>query len=154
MKRYLFSLFTRAWVALSGLLVFLVTAYVFGAGGRGVISYGTSVFASVGIICSFNLGRTFLDLVTKNNQRKNELLSTFIVLNLAAAAITILGAMLFWFLSSTAQSILSWHLVLGLSFLALYYVWSINGNAIFAALERTYEQEVISDCRETSLKIV
>ncbi|MFZ3231141.1 MAG: hypothetical protein WA160_13115 [Pseudobdellovibrio sp.] len=142
-KKYLFSIFVRGFISFSGFLVFLISANLFGAEGRGVISYGTAVFAAIGIFLSFNLGRAYLSVTNKNDKLKKDLLPIFLVLNIIAILVTVLLSLLFWYFSIAAQSILDFKTMMALAVSSAFYVWSINGNAFFASLQKTHLQEMI-----------
>ena len=74
MHKYLFSLFVRLFVALSGFAVFIVTSRLFGAEGRGIIGLGTSLVSVFALLFSLNLGRVFLSEVKRNETRRFELI--------------------------------------------------------------------------------
>lgn len=141
MKKYLFSIFTRGFIALSGFLVFLVSASLFGANGRGIISYGTSLFAFFGLIFCFNLGRAFLAETSQNEVLKKELLGDYLVLNLGTMILTCIVSFLFWFLSKSAREILDIKIMISLIMSSAFYVWSINSTSIFAVFQETHKQE-------------
>lgn len=141
MKKYAFSIFTRGFIAISGFLVFLVSASLFGADGRGIISYGTSLFAFFGLLFSFNFGRSFISETVMNEDLKKELLSDHLFLNFISIIITCITALIFWSLSRSAQQILEFKIVLAMIMTSVFYVWSINSNSIFAAFQATHIQE-------------
>lgn len=143
MKSYLFSIFVRMFLAGSGFLVFLVSAKLFGAEGRGVISYGTSIFSVLGLIFSFNLGKAFLAATNQNHDLKRKLLPHFIVINLGLTALTLVSGFVFWFVSDAARNILSFPEVIAISVASFFYVWSINGSSFFASFVRTFQQDMI-----------
>jgi hypothetical protein len=43
------------FIVFSGLIVFVVTSKLYGAKGRGVTGYGTSILSFFGLLLSFNL---------------------------------------------------------------------------------------------------
>lgn len=141
MKRYLFSIFTRLFIAGSSFLVFLVSASLFGASGRGIISYGTSLFAFFGLIFCFNLGRSFLAETSQNETLKKELMSDYLNLNLISMALTCFVAFSFWFFSHSAREILDIKIMISLIVSSVFYVWSINSTSIFAVFQETHTQE-------------
>lgn len=143
MYRYLFSIFTRGFLALTGILIFIVSARLFGAEGRGIISYGISIFAALGLFMSFNLGRTFLSITQKQDAVKENLLSTYLHLNLVLIFVTGVLGVIFWFFSDAAQNILLFHQVVIFSLSSAYYVWLPNGNPFFSSVSRIQVQDKI-----------
>ena len=143
MKSYLWSVSVRFYLAFSGFLVFLLTASLFGADGRGIIGFGTSVFAISGIIFSANLGRTFVALTKKNESLKKRLLRKFLQLNCFLSIAAGIAGLAYWSFSNSAQEILSPLQAACFSLTSIFYVWSINGNAFFASLLATKNQERI-----------
>lgn len=143
MKKYFFSIVVRGLLAFSGLMVFLVSAKLFGSEGRGIISYGGSIFATLGLFFSFNFGRTFLVETYKKEQLKQNYLLSYLVLNLYAFILTCIIGLLFGVMSASAQKILDWKVLLSISITSIYYVWNINGNSIFAAFLKTPLQETV-----------
>lgn len=143
MKRYLFSIFARVFLAGSGFLVFIVSARLFGAEGRGVISYGVSLFAFSSIVFSFSLGKTFIAATSQKNDLKTAYIYSFLVLNFLASVCASLFGILFWCFSESAQSILTFHELLAFSIMPFFFVWSFNGSSFFAAFLKTTRQEVI-----------
>lgn len=143
MKKYFFSILVRGLLAFSGLMVFLVSAKLFGSEGRGIISYGGSIFATLGLFFSFNFGRTFLVETHKRELLKHNYLLSYLVLNLYAFILTFVIGLLFWATSESAQKILDIKILLSLSITSVYYVWNINGNSIFAAFLKTHLQETV-----------
>jgi O-antigen/teichoic acid export membrane protein len=143
LNSYFFSIFVRGAIALSGFLVFLVSSKLFGADGRGVMSYGVSVFTSLGLLLSFNLGRGFIAKTERDEERKKRYLFSFWVLNLASTIMTVLLGWAFWLASGSAQRILESRVVMALMAISLFSVWNINGNSLFAAFQKTKQQEFV-----------
>lgn len=143
MQNYLFSIFIRGFVAISGFLVFLITAKIFGAEGRGIISYGTSLYASVGILLSCSLGRVFLKQTLKDDELKIKYLPDFITINLLISILTICASIGYWLFSDSAKEILSFSQLLGFCSISFFYVWFHNGHPIFSAFSQTKMQDQI-----------
>lgn len=141
MKKYVFSIFVQGILALSGFLVFLVSAKLFGAEGRGVISYGTAIFASLGVVFSFSLGRTFVAGTNQNEKLKRDAISSFLCFQILSIILAMVTGLFFWLFSSAAQSILHLTEILFLSLTSFMYVWSFNGIFFYASFVRTFEQE-------------
>jgi len=133
----------RGFIAASGFLVFLVSAKLFGADGRGVISYGTSIFATFGLFFSLNLGRTFVGKTSQNESLKKDFIFTFMLLNIGAIILTSLLGYCFWNFSLSAHEHLSAHMLIPFLATSIFYVWNVNGNLFFASFQRTHEQEII-----------
>ncbi len=143
MRNYIFSIFARGFIAVSGFFVFLVSASLFGAEGRGVISYGTSLLAFLGLVFSFNLGRTFLSETVQDENLKRERLADYLILNVISVGLTCLAAICWWFFANSTQTILEFKVLLSLMLISIFYVWSINSNSIYAAFQVTHIQEKI-----------
>ena len=143
MKKYFFSILVRIFLALSGFLVFLISARLFGPDGRGLISYGTSLFAFISLIFSFNFGRSFIDKTKQNIELKNQLLPQYLNLNLVSTLATIFVGITYWYFSEAAQKIIAPEQIILFSLISFFYVWSINGNYFYAAFLKTYYQEFI-----------
>lgn len=154
MKNYFFSIFTRGFIAISGFFVFLVSASLFGADGRGVISYGTSLFAFFGLLFSFNFGRSFLSETAKNEHLKTNLLSDYLFLNIISILLTCLTSIIFWAFSHSAQGILEFKVFASMLMTSIFYVWSINSNSIYAAFQETHIQERIITITRILLSLV
>ena len=143
MQNYVFSIFTRGFVAISGFLVFLITAKIFGAEGRGAIAYGTSLFAASGILLSCSLGRVFLKQTLQVDELKIKLLSDFISFNIVISVLTIATSLTYWLMSTSAKEILTFSQILGFSAVSFFYVWFHNGHPIFATFSQTNTQDKI-----------
>lgn len=143
MKKYLFSIFTRGFVAGTGLLVFLVSASLFGASGRGIISYGTSVYTFFGLIFCMNLGRSFLTETVQSEERKKEFVSRYMTMNILVIFLGCISSFLFWYFSDSAKEILDFKIMCAMMVSSIFYVWSVNSTAIFAAFQDTHTQEKI-----------
>lgn len=143
MKKYFFSILVRGLLAFSGLMVFLVSAKLFGSEGRGIISYGGSIFAILGLFFSFNFGRTFLVETYKSEELKRNYLLSYLVLNFYAFILTCIIGLIFWVSSDSAQKILDLKILFSLAVLSIYYVWNVNGNSLFAAFLKTPLQEIV-----------
>lgn len=145
MKEYIFTLFVRFFITLSGFIVFLATSKLFGAEGRGIIGYGTSMISLVALILSFNLGRTFLAVTGKNTNLKNELLPKFISMSFILMLIAIVIILVFWTLSKTAQQVIDKKLLLCFLILVPNYLWGVNSNAIYASVNKilTHHQIIL-----------
>lgn len=143
MLTYSFSIFVRGYVALSGLLVFFVTASLFGAEGRGVIGYGISIFAALAMFLSLNLGRVYLSSLIDENENKDRLLFHCLILNLIASLLTMLAGIGYWMISETAQSVLSRDQIMGFSLMSFFYVWSHNGHIFYSSFLKTKVQDFL-----------
>ena len=143
MKLFLFTLFVRFFVAFSGLVVFVISSKLYGAEGRGLIGFGTSIVSLFGLLLSFNLGRSFL-LETKSNENlKQRLLPNYLAIHylLIIAGIFISG--MFWYLNANARVIIDSKEMTAFLILVPFYVWSVNGNSIYATLNKTTKQDLV-----------
>ena len=143
MWTYSFSIFVRGYIAFSGLCVFFVSASLFGATGRGVIGYGTSLFAALGIFLSFNLGRAFLQAQIEDSKNRDALLFQCLSLNVFASLLTMGAGILYWQFSPSAQKILSSSEILGFSMTSFFCVWSHNGHLFYSSYLKTKVQDFL-----------
>lgn len=143
MKNYFFTLFVRFFVAFSGLIVFVISSKLYGAEGRGVIGFGTAIVSLFCLILSFNLGRSFLFETKSNKNLKQKLLPNYLAIHylLIIAGIFISG--MFWYLNANARVIIDSKAMMAFLILAPFYVWSVNGNAIYATLNKTTKQDFV-----------
>jgi hypothetical protein len=151
LKDYFFTIFTRFFIVFSGLIVFIVSAKLYGSEGRGVIGIGTSLASIFGLAISSNLGRSFLLLSGRSEAQKRKLLPNFLAINYLLTFIAILLAVLFWYFSSAIRNHLSFSFFLTFLMLIPTYVWSINGTAIYAALNQTHKQDKVILLTRTTL---
>lgn len=143
MKTYLFSIFVRFFLAFSGFLVFLLTAYLYGAEGRGVIGYGTSLFAVFGHLFSLNLGRGFLAETMQEEGKKPLLIGSFLTLNFLFGILASLFGLVFWFFSPAGRGMLTLEQALFFSMTSVFHIWTANGNFFFSSFLKTSLQEVV-----------
>ena len=143
MTRYLFSLFVRFFIAITGFIAFIVSARLYGPEGRGIIAYGTSLISIFALILSLNLGRSFLIETHKNSLLKSKLIHEYVALNFLLVIITVLLIFIYWLLSPALRAFITLQQVLIFSIIAPYYLWTVNGTVIFAVMNLTYKQEVI-----------
>jgi len=143
MKNYLFKLFVRFFVAFSGLVVFAISSKLYGAEGRGVIGFGISIVSLFGLLLSFNLGWSFLFEAKSNENLKQKLLPNYLAIHylLIIAGIFISG--MFWYLNANARVIIDSKAMMAFLILVPFYVWSVNGNSIYATLNKTTKQDFI-----------
>lgn len=150
MKKYFFSIAVRSFLALSGFITFLVSAKLFGAEGRGVISYGTSLFAFIGLFFSLNLGRAFVDKTKLSSDLKKNLLPTYFHANLIVTVISVILGLVYCMISEGAQKVIKPSYLIPLALTSFFYVWSINGSYFFASfLKNTYQEFIIAVTRFT-----
>lgn len=140
---YAFSIFVRVFLALSGLLVFIATAMLFGAEGRGLIGYGIALFGSIGLLLSFNLGRVFLSESIKHPEEKNALFLQCLYLNLIATIATIICGLIFWLLSESAREVLTLGQAIAFSILSFWHIWTYNGYLFYSSFLRTKTQDTL-----------
>lgn len=127
------SFLSRILLASSGFVVFLVTASLYGAQGRGVISYGNALFALFAHSLSFNIGRSYLTSLGKKHDEGLEQLKVAIRLNFLLTALAIFSGLGFWLFSSSAKEILSPMAVILFSMTTLSHIWIANGSFFYSA---------------------
>ena len=154
MKDYFFTISTRFFIVFTGLIVFIVSAKLYGSEGRGVIGIGTSLASICGLGISSNLGRSFLLLSGRSEVQKKKLLPNFLAINYLLTFIGILLAVFFWYFSSAIRNHLSFSLFVTFLMLIPTYVWSINGTAIYASLNQTHKQDKVILLTRTALAVM
>lgn len=154
MYKYLFSLFSRYSIVLSGFIVFVFSSYQFGPEGRGLIAIGGSIISIIGIIFSFNLGRSFISITKQNKILKENLIKSYIKLHVILITLAIIIAFIYMFFSNHVQEEFFQNIVplflLGVPF----YLWGVNNNDMYAAFDMTFKQEVIICATRTVLIII
>ena len=143
MYNYLFSLFSRYSIVISGFLVFIYTSSLFGPEGRGFIAVGGSIISIIGILFSLNLGRSFIALTKKNKTLKENLIKSYIKTHLMLIAVAVLFAFVFMNLSDHVYGMFPKELIYFFLIGVPFYLWGVNNNDIFAAFDMTFKQEVI-----------
>jgi len=143
MRSYLFTLFVRFFVSISGVIIFLVTSKIFGASGRGLISYGSALASIFGLLYSLNLGRSFLFETKKNEELKRSTLSNLLYCNYLLILASVISAIAFWHFNSNAKEILDFNLLMYFLLLIPFYLWAVNGNIFFASFNITKKQDLI-----------
>lgn len=133
----------RFFIAITGLLAFIVSARLYGPEGRGLIAYGTSIISIFALILSFNLGRSFFIETSKDGMLKEKLINEYIGLNFLLLAVTVIAIFIYWFLSPSLRSTFTAQQLVIFSMIAPYYLWSVNGTVIFAVMNFTYKQEIV-----------
>lgn len=151
MLTYAFSIFVRGYLALSGFLVFFVTASLYGAEGRGIIGFGNSIFAALAIFMSLNLGRVFLASLLNENLNKKDLLFYCLSLNILVSGGTAVLGTLYWWLAPSARAILSGNQIIAFSLTSFFYIWSHNGHVFFSSHHRTRVQDLIIFITRTAI---
>ena len=107
MQKYFFTLFVRFFIAFSGLVVFVITSKVYGAEGRGLIGFGSSLVSIFGLILSFNLGRSFLFETKQNELLKHTMLPDFMAINYFFVLMGSAAVLTYWSISSIARNLLN-----------------------------------------------
>ncbi len=121
----------------------MVTAKIYGAEGRGIIGYGTSLFAFIALVFSMNLGRSFVDETQKNDLKKRLALPTyylyFLILSVASTTI----GLLFWKSSASAQNTITLTQAVLFSMTSFSYIWLNSANYFYSSFLLTHIQEMI-----------
>lgn len=148
MSKYLFSLTVRFFLAFSGFLTFIVTAKIYGAEGRGIIGYGTSLFAFIALVFSMNLGRSFVEETQKNDSKKRLALPTYYLYFLILSVISTAIGLLFWKSSASAQNTITLTQAILFSMTSFSYIWLNSANYFYSSFLLTHIQEfIILFCR-------
>ena len=154
MKSYFFTLFVRFFIAFSGLVVFVVSSKLYGSEGRGIIGYGTALVSIFSLMLSFNLGRSFLFLTQKNEILKQKLLPNFIAINYLLIITGVVITFIFWFFNPIARLIIDLEAIMAFLILIPYYIWSVNGTAIYSTLNKTSQQDMVIFVQRIILVII
>ena len=144
MIKYLFSIVCRAFIPLSSFIVFIITAKIFGPDGRGLFSLGLSLFALTPIFFAMNLGRIFLLQKNRNEFFNRFSIKHYLIINILMSLVSGIVSMVIWLLLYYENNIINFNQIIILFPLCFYYTWSINGPILFAAINKTYEQDKIS----------
>lgn len=142
--KFLYSVFLRSSLILSALIVFMISSYIYGPAGRGVISFVGSFYFSISLLFSFGLSRIAYQKITSKQEDAE------FVLPIAIAYVVILsiaGVLVLAFLSSTPQ--LSKHLPeeVTLDHFRFFYGWFVYNvwlnfsNFLFSAVGRTDQHD-------------
>lgn len=146
MKKYIFSLFVRFFIAITGFAGFLVSALQYGPEGRGIIAYGMGLVSIFALVFSFNLGRAFLFEVSQYSSNNTSLnhskLEECLSLNLILIVLANIFIVFFIFLFIPKNIIPASHLLL-FTIMTPYYLWNVNGTVFYAVMNLTYKQELI-----------
>lgn len=130
-------------ITFSGLSIFLISLKLFGFSGRGTMAYGMSVFSMFGIIFSFNMGRAFLKVAQTHTSSLNKVLNQVLLINVALMILGIAASIFFWLFVDSAKSNISIKTFLIYSLIIPYCMWTINGPAIYASIEKTFFQDLL-----------
>ncbi len=154
MKNYFFTLFVRFFVAFSGFFVFIISSKLYGAEGRGVIGFGTSIVSLFGLLLSFNLGRSFLFETKSNENLKQKLLPNYLAIHYLLIIAGIFISALFWYFNANARVIIDSKAMMAFLILVPFYVWSVNGSSIYATLNKTTKQDFVIFFQRVILVVV
>ncbi len=154
MKNYFFTLFVRFFVAFSGFFVFVISSKLYGAEGRGVIGFGTSIVSLFGLLLSFNLGRSFLFETKSNENLKQKLLPNYLAIHYLLIIAGIFISALFWYFNANARVIIDSKAMMAFLILVPFYVWSVNGSSIYATLNKTTKQDFVIFFQRVILVVV
>lgn len=154
MKNYFFTLFVRFFVAFSGFFVFVISSKLYGAEGRGVIGFGTSIVSLFGLLLSFNLGRSFLFETKSNENLKHKLLPNYLAIHYLLIIAGIFISALFWYFNANARVIIDSKAMMAFLILVPFYVWSVNGSSIYATLNKTTKQDFVIFFQRVILLVV
>ncbi len=154
MKNYFFTLFVRFFVAFSGFFVFVISSKLYGAEGRGVIGFGTSIVSLFGLLLSFNLGRSFLFETKSNENLKQKLLPNYLAIHYLLIIAGIFISALFWYFNANARVIIDSKAMMAFLILVPFYVWSVNGSSIYATLNKTTKQDFVIFFQRVILLVV
>ena len=143
MYNYLFSLFCRYVIVLSGLIVFIFTSHQFGLEGRGIIAIGGSIISIIGIIFSFNLGRSFIFLTKQNKTLKQNLIKSYIKLHAVLILLATFVAFIYMFFSNHLHEVILQNIIFLFLIGIPFYLWGVTNNDMYASFDMTFKQEVI-----------
>lgn len=145
LARFAYSVIFRSSIIASALAVFLISSYMFGPSGRGVISFVGSFYFASSLLLSFGLARVAYQNVTKRESDSPHILPAavgFVYLLSLAIFLIVIGVCTVMesadFLPGAVRPI---HFVLLFGWFT-YNLWLNFSNFLFSAVGRTNEHEV------------
>lgn len=138
--KFAYSIFFRSSIIVSALIVFLISSYLYGPDGRGVISFVGSFYYGASLVLSFGLARVVYQNISskkENSQKQLEAAVGYVFLS------SLIFLLLVWFLTSKFESL--WFLpgeVKLIHFLLffgwfIYNQWLNFSNFLFSAVQKT-----------------
>lgn len=144
------SVFSRILVTFAGFLIFVVTTHTFGATGRGLIAYATSIFGIIAHLISFNISKGYLIRNKSQPCKTGETLSSSLAWILIATSIGFLLSYIFWFFNKTLNSSFALTSFLIFSTSIFYHIWNGNGTTFFAAHRLASKHNIIMIINRTA----
>ena len=149
MFSFVFSIFTRYFLAFSGFLVFVITSLIYDAEGRGIIAIGISFVTLIALLSSLNIGREFLFKTGQDKKNIKLYLNKYLKLQYI---LIIIGFILFVLFSFSLNSRLhDFELTLIFAVGIPNYIWMINGSIFYATCDMTFKQEIIINVTRLAL---
>lgn len=137
-KQFIFSVFLRSSTIVSALGIFLISSYLYGPEGRGVIALLTSFYLTAGFILSLGLGRTAYQMIGVDPEVAHRTIKSLAkyILTVSAGGLCLLTIT---YLTVSPELRISLHVQ---EFIWAYgvfpfYLWQNMSNFLYSAQRRT-----------------
>lgn len=92
--KFIVAVIFRSFTLISALIIFLISSFLYGPEGRGAISLLTALYAVLGLLLSFGIGRTVYQKVTRTPNHSAELYTATIRFINIISLVVALGSIL------------------------------------------------------------
>lgn len=142
--RLTFAVILRSSQVIGGFAIFLLSSYLYGPEGRGIISFLTSFYMTLGLVISLGLGRVAYQIISSNKDKAREVFLTLIrytnLIAILAIVISTIGILLKERVSPDSTSLSPWYFLLVVGMLP-YYTWYNFSNYLFGSTQQTVLHE-------------
>lgn len=142
--KMILSVLLRSTVIVAAFVIFLISSYLYGPEGRGVISFLTAFYLTLSLVMSFGLGRVVYQRVSKNPALSSLLFYTLIRYVYGASivvfAVLLLGELLLKNLLDVAFDVGPLYFLLFI-FNFPYFIWLNLSNFLFGAAQKTEDHD-------------
>lgn len=138
--KFIVAIFYRSTALTSALVIFLISSYLYGPEGRGAISFLTALYAVLGLLLSFGVGRAVYQRTTNNPETADDLyISTIRFINILSVLVAVVSSALFLFYIVTNHGSMKSDFLNFILFLGYfpYAVWQYISNFFFTASRKT-----------------
>lgn len=138
--KMILSVVLRSSVIVAAFLIFLISSYLYGPKGRGVISFLTSFYLTLSLIMSFGLGRVVYQRISRDERLSPLLFHTLIRYVYAASAVIFVlllgGELLLKNLMDLSVQVSPLYFLL-FFFSFPYFIWLNLSNYLFGVVQKT-----------------
>ena len=134
----------RSSQVVGGFAIFLLSSYLYGPEGRGIISFLTSFYMTIGLITSLGLGRVAYQVISSHKDSAYEVFASLtrytnfiLVIAIVASTLGILFTEVFMPKSTTLNP---WYFLCVVGVLP-YYTWYNLSNFLFGSIQKTILHE-------------